>query len=139
MVVHVVLATGLSSLGVLLGALVAGVDIGVGGVLAIGLMLGLVSCAVGGLAMVVSIATGRGVLAILLAMLAAIVAYAWSSFVPLADAIADLAWLSPWHHFIATDPMSQGADLLSAAWLLCLAVAPIALGVALFGRRDIPA
>jgi ABC-2 type transport system permease protein len=139
MVVHVVIATVLLSLGVWLGAVVAGVDISISDITAIGLMLTLVSCAVGGLSMLVSIVTGRGVPAILLAMLAAAVGYAWSSFVPLADPIAELAWLSPWHHYIGTQPMAEGVDWLSAAWLLLLAVVSIIAGVYLFKRRDIPA
>lgn len=139
MVCHVVLATGLLSVGVWAGAVLVGVDIGAGDVLAIGLMLALVSTAVGGLAMVVSVVSGRAVVAVLAAMLAAIVGYAWSSFVPLADPIADLVWLSPWHHYIGTEPMSRGVDWLSAAWLAILAIVPIAAGVYLFKRRDIAA
>lgn len=139
MVVHVLVATAILSVGVWAGVVVTGIDIGVDGIVAIGLMLTLVSCAVGGLAMLVSIVTGRGTLAILAAMLAAVVGYAWSSFVPLAEPIADLVWLSPWHHYIGTDPMSTGIDWLSAAWLLILAVAPVAASVYLFKRRDIPA
>ena len=69
----------------------------------------------------------------------AVAAYAWSAFVPLADPIAQLVWLSPWHHFIGTDPMSNGVDWASAGWLLILAVVPIVAGVYLFRRRDIPA
>jgi ABC-2 type transport system permease protein len=139
MVVHVLLAVGLLSLGVWAGVALTGIDIGAGDILAIGLMMALLSVAVGGLSMLVSIVTGRGVLAILVGMLIAVVAYAWSSFVPLAEPIKDLVWLSPWHHFIGTDPMSAGVDLASAAWLMVLAIAPLVGGVALFKRRDIPA
>lgn len=139
MVVHVVVSVTLLSLGVWLGALLAGVDVSLSDVLSIGLMLALLSVAVGGLSMVISIITGRGALAILVSMLAAVVAYAWSAFVPLADPIADLVWLSPWHHFIGTDPMTNGVDWPSAAWLLILATVPTVAGVYLFKRRDIPA
>ena len=65
--------------------------------------------------------------------------YAWSSFLPMAEATADLAWLSPWHHYIATDPMGSGVDWASAALLAILAVVPLVIGVYLFKRRDIPA
>ena len=139
MVVHVLVTVGLLSLGVLAGVLITGIDIRVSGIVSMGLALALVSCAVGGLSMVVSIVTGRGVMAILVAMLVAVVAYVWSSFVPLVDPIAGLAWLSPWHHYIAPDPISNGLDWLSAAWLLVLAVVPIVASIYLFRRRDIPA
>ena len=72
-------------------------------------------------------------------MLVAIVMYAWSSFVPMADAIADLAWLSPWHHYIATDPMGRGIDWPSAVLLTILAVIPLVASVYLFKRRDVAA
>jgi ABC-2 type transport system permease protein len=139
MIVHVLVAVGLLSLGVWLGAAVAGVAVGPSDVLAIGLMLALLSIALGGLSMVISIVSNRGTMAILVSMLVAVAAYAWSAFVPLADPIAQLVWLSPWHHFIGTDPMSNGVDLASAGWLLILAVVPIVAGVYLFKRRDIPA
>jgi len=139
MVVHVALASGLVGLLTWIGIVISGIDISVTNVFAISFMLALVSCAVGGVAMVVSIVTGRGTLAMLVGMLVAIAAYAWSSFVPMADAIADLAWLSPWHHYIATDPMGSGIDWASAALLVILAIVPLAISVYLFKRRDIAA
>ena len=139
MLVHVAIAAGLIGLMVWIGIVVSGIDISVGNVFAISFMVALLSVFVGGIAMVVSIVAGRGVLAMLVAMLVAIVMYAWSSFVPMADAIADLAWLSPWHHYIATDPMGSGIDWASAALLTILAIAPLVVSVYLFKRRDIAA
>jgi ABC-2 type transport system permease protein len=139
MVIHVVLAVALLSVMVWIGIVASGLDIAAGNVFAISLMLSLVSVFVGGISMVVSILSGRGVLAILAGMIVAIAMYAWSSFVPMADAIADLAWLSPWHHYIGTDPLGSGVDWASAALLALLAVAPLAVGVYLFKRRDIAA
>ena len=139
MVLHVLIAAGLVGLLTWVGIVVSGIDIGIADVVAITLMLSLLSVFVGGISMVISVVTGRGVLAILLGLLVAVVMYAWSSFLPMAEATADLAWLSPWHHFIATDPMGAGIDWASAALLLILAVVPLVAGVYLFKRRDIPA
>jgi len=139
MVLHVLIAAGLVGLLTWVGIVVSGIDIGITDVVAITLMLSLLSVFVGGISMVISVVTGRGVLAILLGLLVAVVMYAWSSFLPMAKATADLAWLSPWHHFIATDPMGAGIDWASAALLLILAVVPLVAGVYLFKRRDIPA
>ena len=124
-----------------MGILVAGLDIGFDDVLAIHLMVTLLSIFVGGIAMVVSIISGRGVLAILLAMLAGVVMYAISAFLPMAgnELINDLAWLSPWQHFIATDPMGSGVDWASAALLAILAVSPLVRSVYHFKRRDVAA
>lgn len=139
MVVHVVIAAGLVALLTWIGIVASDIDIPVANVLAISLMLSLLSIVVGGIAMVVSIWIGRAAPAILAGLLLALVMYAWSSFVPMADEIADLAWLSPWHHYIATDPMGSGVDWPSAALLAVLAVIPLGAGLYLFRRRDIPA
>lgn len=138
MLLHVLIAAGLVGLLTWVGIVVSGIDIGLVDVAAITLMLALVSAFVGGIAMVVSIVAGRGVLAILVAMLVAVIMYAWSSFVPMADAIEGFAWLSPWHHYIATDPMGSGVDWASAALLAILVAIPLVAGVYLFRRRDIP-
>jgi ABC-2 type transport system permease protein len=138
-VIHVALAAGLVGLLTWIGIVMSGIDISVANVFAICFMVALLSVFVGGISMVVSIIAGRGAVAILVGMLVAIVMYAWSSFVPMADAIAELAWLSPWHHFIAPDPMGSGVDWASAALLVVLAIIPITIGVWVFKRRDIPA
>ena len=139
MVIHVAVAAGLIGLMVWIGVIVSGIDISIGGVVAISLMVSLLSVFVGGVSMVVSIITGRGTLAIVAALLVAVAMYVWSSFVPMADAITDLAWLSPWHHYIATDPLGSGIDWGSALLLAILAVLPLLAGVYLFKRRDIAA
>lgn len=139
MVVHVFVAAAIMGLGVWIGAAIADLDISAPNIVAITIMVSLLACAAGGLAMVISIISGRGTMAILVTMLVAVFAYAWSSFVPMADAIADWAWLSPWHQYIGTDPLGSGIDWPSAALLLILAVVPLAIGVRLFRRRDIPA
>jgi len=139
MIVHVALAAGLLGLLTWIGMVVSGIDIPVSNVFAICFMVALLSVIVGGIAGLISIIAGRGVIAILVAMLLALVMYAWSSFVPMADAIAELAWISPWHHYIATDPLGSGVEWLSAAWLTLLAVIPLVISVYLFKRRDIAA
>jgi ABC-2 type transport system permease protein len=139
MIVHVALAAGLLGLLTWIGMVVTGIDIAASNVFAICFMLTLLAVFVGGIAGLVSIIAGRGVLAILVAMLLAVAMYAWSSFVPMADAIAQLAWISPWHHYIGTDPLGSGIDWLSAAWLTILALIPMAISVYIFKRRDIAA
>jgi ABC-2 type transport system permease protein len=139
MVIHVAIAATIMALGTWVGIAVSGIDITLGDVLAITLMLILIASATGGLAMLISIITGRGTISMLLAALVAVFAYVWSSFVPLANTIADLAWLSPWHHYIATDPMGSGVDWASATLLAIVAIIPIAIAVYLFKRRDIAA
>jgi ABC-2 type transport system permease protein len=139
MVIHVVLAAALIGLMVYIGIVAVGIDISLANVFAISFMLTLLCVFVGGIAAVASILAGRGVLAILVAMLVGIVMYAWSAFLPMAEATADLAWLSPWHHYIGTDPMGSGIDWASAALLTILAAVPLVIAVYLFKRRDVAA
>lgn len=141
MVLHVLLAAGLTGLLTYAGIVAAGIDIGLTGIVAITLMVSLVSVVVGGLSMVISIVAGRGTVAILAGMLVAVAMYAWSSFLPMAESefLSDLAWLSPWHHYIATDPLGSGIDWASAALLAVVAAIPLVASVYLFKRRDIPA
>mgnify|MGYP001814893479 FL=1 len=139
MIIHVVIAVTLLSLLTWVGIVVSSIDVSLVDVFAIGFMLALLSILIGGISMVVSIVSGRGVMAILAGMLVAVVMYAWSSFMPMAEATEALAWLSPWHHYIATDPMGSGVDWASAALLAILAVIPLVAGVYLFKRRDVAA
>ena len=139
MILHVLIAAGLIGLLTYIGIVISGIDISLLDVAAITLMLSLLSVFVGGIAMVISILAGRGTLAILLGMLVGVVMYVWSSVLPMSETTAELAWLSPWHHYIATDPMGSGIDWASAALLTILAVVPLVVGVYVFKRRDIPA
>ena len=136
-VIHVSVAAAFIGLGTWLGGAVSGLDLVTSNIVAITLMMGLLACAVGGIALVISIVTGRGTVALLIAALVAFLAYAWSSFLPMAESVAELAWLSPWHHYIATDPLGSGMDWASAALLATIAVVLMVLGVALFKRKDI--
>jgi ABC-2 type transport system permease protein len=139
MIVHVLIATGLVGLLTWIGIVLSGIDLALTNVLAITLMLSLLTVLIGGIAMLVSIVSGRGNLAILVAMLAALGMYVLSAFLPMAEAVADLAWISPWHHYIGTDPLGSGVDWASAALLALLAAIPLVASVYLFKRRDIPA
>ena len=139
MILHVLIAAGLIGLLTYIGIVISGIDISLLDVAAITLMLSLLSVFVGGIAMIISILAGRGTLAILLGMLVGVVMYVWSSVLPMSETTAELAWLSPWHHYIATDPMGSGIDWASAALLTILAVVPLVVGVYVFKRRDIPA
>jgi len=139
MVLHVLIAAGLIGLLTYIGIVLSGIDISLLDIAAITFMLSLLSVFVGGIAMVISIIAARGTLAILLGLLVGVVMYMWSSVMPMSESLTELAWLSPWHHYIATDPMGSGVDWASAALLTILAIVPLVIGVYLFKRRDIPA
>lgn len=139
MLVHVAVASLLTGLGVFIGVLAAGIDIGVGQVLAISLHLALLGSAAGGLALLLSVATGRRMLSLLLAAALAFVAYVLASFLPLSESLEGFVVLSPWHHYNGSDPLANGVEWASAAVLAGLTALLLVGSVWLFERRDIPA
>ncbi len=139
MLVHVVVAALLTGLGVWVGVLIAGLPVAASDVLAMSLHLALLGAATGGLALLISVITGRRLRSLLLAAGAAFLAYVVASFLPLSASLKGLAGLSPWYHYNGSDPLSNGVDLVSAGILVFLTLAALAASVWLFERRDIPA
>lgn len=139
MLVHVAIASLLTGLGVWIGVLLAGLDIGLAEVLAVSLHLALLGSAAGALALLLSVVTGRRMLALLLAAAVAFVAYVLASFLPLSESLEGLVVISPWHHYNGSDPLANGVDWASAAVLAGLTVVLLIVSVWLFERRDIPA
>ena len=102
------------------------------------LHLALLGTAAGGLALLLSVITGRRMLSLLLAAVAAFLAYVVASFLPLSESLEGLAGLSPWYHYNGSDPLSNGPDVVSAGILALLTAALLGASVWLFERRDIP-
>ena len=138
MLVHVALASLLTGLGVWIGVLVADLPVAASDVLAVSLHLALLGTAAGGLALLLSVITGRRMLSLLLAAGAAFLAYVVASFLPLSESLGGLAGLSPWYHYNGSDPLSNGPDVVSAGILALLTAALLGASVWLFERRDIP-
>ena len=138
MLVHVALASLLTGLGVWIGALVADLPVAASDVLAVSLHLALLGTAAGGLALLLSVITGRRMLSLSLAAGAAFLAYVVASFLPLSESLESLAGLSPWYHYNGSDPLSNGPDVVSAGILALLTAALLGASVWLFERRDIP-
>jgi hypothetical protein len=88
--------------------------------------------------MLVAVVTGRRLVGILVAAAVAAVAYIWSAFLSLADAMAGLAVLSPWYHYNGSDPLSHGLEPASAIALGVLASLLLWASVRAFERRDLP-
>ena len=138
MLVHVALASLLTGLGVWIGVLVADLPVAASDVLAVSLHLALLGTAAGGLALLLSVITGRRMLSLLLAAGAAFLAYVVASFLPLSESLEGLAGLSPWYHYNGSDPLSNGPDVVSAGILALLTAVLLGASVWLFERRDIP-
>lgn len=123
--------------GVALGSWLAGLGMSPARIAAISLLLTLLGLVFGGLALLVGAATGSVRVAASVAAGTALAAYLLNSFLPLDPGLAGLARCSPFHYYLAGDPLNRGLDLADAGVLAVLFAATLAGAVGLFGRRDL--
>jgi ABC-2 type transport system permease protein len=127
----VVLATVL-----LVGSLV-GLDAPVGPVVAASANLGLLGVAIGALAILVGGLTGRRALVMAVGAVVAVVGYAGSTFLVMAEGLEWLRWISLFHYYDGPGVLESGPNLAYSAVLVAVAVAAVALGSVGFARRDL--
>ena len=123
--------------GVALGSLIADLGMSTGNIAATATLQALVGLVFGSLALALSAGTGRTSIAIYGAAGAAVVFHLVNSLGALNDAIADLAWLTPFHYYLGNDPLNNGLDWVDAVVLALSSVILIGLSFVLFERRDI--
>jgi ABC-2 type transport system permease protein len=138
MLIHTALASLIMMLGVWLTVVITPLPIEAANVAAMTLHLILLGSTAGGLAMLVAVVTGRRLVGILVAAAVAAVAYIWSAFLTLAEALAGLAVLSPWYHYNGSDPLSSGLEPFSASLLAVLTALLLLASIRAFERRDLP-
>lgn len=97
----------------------------------------LLSCANGGVALLVGALTGSRGLAIGLGVGAAVAGFFVNALAPLSDTIEPLRPLSPHYHYIGYDPLSHGLDPAHAAVLVVLALVLVVAAAVAFERRDL--
>ncbi len=137
MVVYALLL-GLATLaGSWIGALLGGAEVGLLNMAAASLLLALLSLVMGGVALVLSAATGRTRIANYGALGVAIASYFVFSFFPLSEQFAPWAELSPFHYYLGGDPLVTGLNWGHAGVLAGLFVVLVALSIPLFQRRDL--
>ncbi len=91
----------------------------------------------GFLALAIGAGTGRVSAAIYGAVGAALVSHLLTSLVKINDGLAGIAWLSPFHYYLVSDPLNTGMDWGDALVLTVLSAALFGLSIFLFQRRDI--
>jgi ABC-2 type transport system permease protein len=123
--------------GVSLGSVLGDLGMSVGNIAATATLQVLVGLVFGALALALGAGTGRTGVAILGAAGAALAFHLLTSLAAINDGLAGIAWLSPFHYYLGSDPLSTGMDWGNAAVLLAPALALTGLSLVLFQRRDI--
>lgn len=123
--------------GVVGGAWLGRLDMGVGGIAAASALATLLGLVFGGLALALSAGSGRARLAVWGAAGVGLVAYLTNAFLPLTDRFAGWVRWSPFHYYLDSDPLNRGMAWGDGGLLAGLFVALVALSVWLFGRRDL--
>ncbi len=120
-----------------LGSYLGGLGMDAGHIAAICLLAVLLGLVVGGLALLLSAATGRVRWAVEGSMGFALIAWLFNAYLPLNDSVARFAELSPFYYYLGNDPLVNGIHWGHAALLAALFLTTAALSVVLFERRDL--
>jgi ABC-2 type transport system permease protein len=124
-------------LGVWFGNLLGGIDIPIGNLVATTTLLILLGLVFGGVAMLLSAATGKTRVAAYGAIGVTLAAFFTFSFLPLAESLADYAKWSPFNFYLGSDPLTNGMAWGNAAVLAGIFIGLIGLSIPLFQRRDL--
>lgn len=119
------------------GVLLVRLDVSVLNLAVTCLLATLLGMVYGGVALLVSAATGRVRWAVDAAAGAALVGYVLQSFLPLSDRYDAWVRLSPFHYYLGSDPLVGGMPWGHASVLLAVFVVLVGLAVPLFERRDL--
>ena len=97
----------------------------------------LLGLAFGAMALALGCAKGSRGLCLGVTSAIAIAAYFLNALAPIAESLEPAQKLSPFYLYIGADPLTSGLNFVHAGVLTGLTTAFLAIGVALFGRRDL--
>jgi beta-exotoxin I transport system permease protein len=120
-----------------IGAWATGMDISVLNLGAATASAVLFAVAYGLIALLVGAATGRRGWSVAVAAAGAAAAYLLNALAPLVDSLEPLRRLSPFYHYIASDPLRHGLAARHVAGLAVIALVCAVLAPFAFARRDI--
>jgi ABC-2 type transport system permease protein len=121
-----------------IGVRLAGLEeVGLPGIAAVSLLLSLFGLVYGGIALMMSAATGKRALATMVTTAVALVSWFMFSFFPLSDALEPIAGLSPFQWYLGSDPLLNGMDWTGAVLMAGTFVFLVAISIPLFQRRDL--
>jgi ABC-2 type transport system permease protein len=119
------------------GAAVTSMDVSAGHLAAATLGAGLIGLDYGAIALLLGAATGRRGIAIGGAAATAVAAYLVNTLAPLLDVLHPLRRISPFYRYSAADPLREGLDAGTLAFLVAVAVLAVALAIPALDRRDL--
>jgi ABC-2 type transport system permease protein len=137
LVFHLAVVAVFYLVGMALGQALFGLSLTYGGIAVSTVQLFALALAFAGITLAVADSTGSKPIAIAAGTVLAVVSNLMAGLLPLVDGLENLAKVSPWYYFTASDPLSGTLDLGDLAVLLGLATAGFAVGVWVVDRRDI--
>ena len=123
--------------GVALGSVLGDLGMSIGNIAATSALQVLVGMVFGTLALALGAGTGRTSVALFGAAGAALAFHLLTSLAKISDALERIAWLSPFHYYLGSDPLNTGMDWRNAIVLIALSVILFSISLALFRRRDL--
>ena len=123
--------------GVALGSVWGDLGISIGNIAATSALQVLVGLVFGTLALALGAGMGRTSVALYGAAGAALAFHLLTSLAKISDGLAEVAWLSPFHFYLGSDPLNTGMDWGNAGVLIALSILLFAISLALFQRRDV--
>ena len=124
-------------IGVMLAALVFGVDLPLDRIAAALVDCALLGIAYGAVALLVGALLGKRMAAFALSLILAVVAYFVNALAPLVEGMEDLQVLSPFYWYIGNDPLRNGFEPVHVVALVALAICCVGLAAVAWERRDI--
>lgn len=123
--------------GVALGSVWGDLGMSIGNIAATSALQVLVGLVFGALALALGAGIGRTSVALYGAAGAALAFHLLTSLAKISDGLAEIAWLSPFHFYLGSDPLKTGMDWGNAGVLIALTILLFGLSLALFQRRDV--
>lgn len=121
------------------GSILGSLGMDMGNIAAASVLTILLGLAFGGIAVLLGGAFGRTEIAVYGTVGIAVVTYIMNGFLVLNESTEAWAIVSPFYHYLGTEPLVNGMPWGNALVLLVIALVTTALGIALFNRRDLRA
>ncbi len=124
-------------IGLAVGVVAVDMDISLLKVAAATLSAGFLGMAFGSLALALGATTGRRAFSIAIGSVVGVTAYLINALTPAVEALEPARYISPFHYYSGSDPITNGLHLGHVSVLLLIATLLYALATVTFERRDL--